>query len=242
MRGAASASALRLGGITGFSATDFPGKLATVIFVQGCPWRCGYCHNPHLQERGLGSALTWDEIMCLLKRRVGLIDAVVFSGGEPCIDPALYAAMWEVKALGFSIGMHTACIYPRQLQAVLPLLDWVGFDVKHDFDHYQSVTTIRDSGRAARQCVELILASGVAYECRTTIHPILHDDSTLLNLAHGLQGMGVKNYVLQKFRSQGCSDPRYNTNGIEDYPQAQTITMISHMFREFAYKANAIEL
>ena len=45
------AAELKVGGVTPFSATDYPGKLAAVVFVQGCPWRCGYCHNPHLQPR-----------------------------------------------------------------------------------------------------------------------------------------------------------------------------------------------
>src|SRR2546425_1022480 len=79
----------KVGGVTPFSATDYPGKLAAVIFIQGCPWRCGYCHNPHLQLRTGASLLRWPQVIDLLQRRVGLIDAVVFSGGEPTTDPAL---------------------------------------------------------------------------------------------------------------------------------------------------------
>ena len=116
-----SAPALKVGGISPFSATDFPGKLAAVLFVQGCPWRCGYCHNPHLQERTGHSPITWDSVIALLQRRVGLLDGVVFSGGEPTMDGALGAAMQEVRTMGFAIGLHTACIYPRQLRAVVTM-------------------------------------------------------------------------------------------------------------------------
>ena len=80
---------LKVGGVAPFTATDYPGQLAAVLFVQGCPWRCGYCHNTHLQPRTREGAVSWAKVMSFLARRVGLIDAVVFSGGEPTSDPAL---------------------------------------------------------------------------------------------------------------------------------------------------------
>ena len=74
---------LKVGGYVPFSSTDYPGKLAAVVFVQGCPWRCTYCHNPHLQPRQQppGSP-SWEQIRKRLQGRQGLLDAVVFSGGE----------------------------------------------------------------------------------------------------------------------------------------------------------------
>lgn len=114
---------LKVGGITPFTATDYPGKLAAVMFVQGCPWRCGYCHNPHLQPRLVHSPMPWPPVLELLRRRIGLIDTVVFSGGEPTIDPALAHAIGAVRALGFEVGLHTADAYPKRLLETLPLLD-----------------------------------------------------------------------------------------------------------------------
>ncbi len=83
LHGAARADALRVGGFVPFTSTDYPGALAAVVFCQGCPWRCGYCHNPHLiaargdDERDFARIVDW------LGTRRGLLDAVVFSGGEP---------------------------------------------------------------------------------------------------------------------------------------------------------------
>ncbi|MES2017611.1 MAG: anaerobic ribonucleoside-triphosphate reductase activating protein [Pseudomonadota bacterium] len=199
------AAALRVGGIVPFTATDFPGKFAAVVFVQGCPWRCGYCHNPHLQPRNRG-AHAWSEVTSLLKRRAGLLDGVVFSGGEPTIDPALPDAIAEVRAMGMAVGLHTACIYPRRLEQVLPMLDWVGFDIKAPFARYDAVTGIAGSGEPARQCLELIVASGVAHECRTTLHPALLDESEVEDMADMLAGAGVRNYAVQLFRSTGCGN------------------------------------
>lgn len=199
------AAALRVGGIVPFTATDFPGRFAAAVFIQGCPWRCGYCHNPHLQPRQRGPH-SWDEVMALLRRRAGLLDGVVFSGGEPTIDPALPDAMAEVRAMGLAVGLHTACIYPRRLEQVLPLVDWVGFDIKARFEHYEKVTGVAGSGEPARQCMEMILASGVAHECRTTLHPALMAEAEVEQLAAQLAAAGVRNYALQMFRAQGCGN------------------------------------
>ena len=74
-----------------------------MVFVQGCPWRCGYCHNPQLQSRDEAAGPSWREVMAWLPRRVGLIDAVVFSGGEPTLDPALKRETIVVPSHGFHL-------------------------------------------------------------------------------------------------------------------------------------------
>ena len=158
---------LRVGGLTRLSANDYPGKLAAVVFCQGCAWRCSYCHNPELQPCRGRKEIAWPEVLAFVERRRGLLDAVVFSGGEPTQQPALPQAMREVKALGFLVGLHTAGIVPRRLAEVLPLVDWVAMDVKAKFYEHESVTRVRGSGRRARESRELILASGTACEFHT---------------------------------------------------------------------------
>jgi pyruvate formate lyase activating enzyme len=227
---------LKVGGLTPFSATDYPDKLAAVVFVQGCPWRCGYCHNPHLQARTPEGAMPWQDVLTWLRRRIGLIDAVVFSGGEACMDPALGRAMQDVRALGFGIGLHTACIYPQRLREVLPLVDWVGFDIKAPFSDYRLVTRVAGSGDPARACLDAILASGVAYECRTTTHPDLLPDGQLLALAATLAAKGVDNYVLQQFRAEGCADAALAGRPLHGYPAAHTLAQIGAMFPRFTFR------
>jgi pyruvate formate lyase activating enzyme len=122
--------ALTVAGVQAFSSVDFPGRLAAVVFLQGCPWRCGYCHNPELQPRGQGTGPRWPVLRDWLARRLGRLDGVVFSGGEPTLDPALPAALDELRAMGYALGLHTAGLAPRRLSALLPRLDWVGLDVK----------------------------------------------------------------------------------------------------------------
>ena len=160
---------LRIGGLTPFSATDYPDHLSAVVFCQGCPWRCGYCHNAHLQPAHGESGIAWAEVLAFLERRRGLLDAVVFSGGEPTLQSGLAQAMREVKAMGYKAGLHTAGIYPRRLAEVLPLADWVGMDVKATFDAYERVTQTPGSALRARESLALVLASGVAHQLRTTV-------------------------------------------------------------------------
>ncbi|MEO8303043.1 MAG: anaerobic ribonucleoside-triphosphate reductase activating protein [Betaproteobacteria bacterium] len=201
-----SRRALRVGGLTPLSLTDYPGCLSAVVFCQGCPWRCGYCHNPHLLPARAAAEIAWSDILSFLRRRRGLLDAVVFSGGEPLAQPGLADAMRAVRQLGFRIGLHTGGAYPSRLAQVLPRVDWVGFDIKASFAEYARITTVRGSGDRARESAKLLLAGGVTHEFRTTIHPRQHDAHGIEHLAGQLAELGVRNYVLQEFRTDGCTD------------------------------------
>jgi pyruvate formate lyase activating enzyme len=175
-----------------------------VVYCQGCPWRCGYCHNPHLLPGRAAGAIAWDEVLEFLRRRRGLLDAVVFSGGEPTAQPGLARAMREIKALGYRIGLHSAGIYPRRFAEVLPLVDWVGFDAKAPFDAaYERITGVRASGAAALESARALLASGIDCEFRTTWHAGFLSLAELGRLTRALAELGVRRYALQEFRASG---------------------------------------
>jgi anaerobic ribonucleoside-triphosphate reductase activating protein len=230
------ASELKVGGLTPFSATDYPGQLASVVFVQGCPWRCGYCHNPHLQPRTADSPLAWDDVRRHLRRRVGLVDAVVFSGGEPTMAPALEDAIHEARALGFRIGLHTAGIYPRRLAEVLPLVDWVGLDVKALPQQYDAVTRVNGSSEPVRASLDAVLGSGVAHEVRTTLHPGVHTAASLLTLATELSALGVQRYVVQQFRAIGCADDALTQAVPTEVLDEDLLTRLRSLFAQFEWR------
>jgi anaerobic ribonucleoside-triphosphate reductase activating protein len=207
----ATAASLRVGGLTAMSATDYPGALAAVVFCQGCGWRCGYCQNAHLRPRRAASMLSWSAVLTLLERRRGLLDAVVFSGGEPTLQPALPAAIRAAKALGFRVGLHTGGPDPARLRALLPWLDWVGFDIKAPFADYARITGTPGSGARALASAQALLGSGVPHEFRTTVHPALLSAEALTTLADGLASLGARRYVVQEFRSLGCADQPFAT-------------------------------
>jgi pyruvate-formate lyase-activating enzyme len=138
--------------------------------------------------------------------------------------------------MGFGVGLHTACVYPRRLASVLPLVDWVGFDIKAPFAHYERITGVAGSGDHARDCARLIIDSGVDYECRTTIHPSLLAQEEVRALAGTLSELGVQNYVLQLFRAQGCTDSLLNAVATAGYPDQPTLEAIGAMFERFTLR------
>ncbi|MCH7343177.1 anaerobic ribonucleoside-triphosphate reductase activating protein [Pelomonas sp. CA6] len=207
------ALALQVGGLTRFSSVDWPGRMVAVVFVQGCPWRCLYCHNAGLQPREPG-ALDWAQIEAWLQRRRGLLDGVVFSGGEPLLDAALPAALARVRNLGFATGLHTAGIYPQRLAQVLPLLDWVGLDLKAALDEagsYARVTGVRAAHEPVLACLALLRearrSAGLDYECRTTADADWLDEVELLRLAAQVAAAGVPRWALQQARAGGQWSP-----------------------------------
>jgi pyruvate formate lyase activating enzyme len=176
-----------------------------VVYCQGCPWRCRYCHNPHLLPGRAAGVMAWSEVLDFLRRRRGLLDAVVFSGGEPTAQPGLAQAMRAARALGYRIGLHSAGIYQRRFAEVLPLVDWVGFDAKAPFDTaYERITGVRASGAAALESARALLASGVDCEFRTTWHAGFLSAAELDRLTRTLAELGVRRYALQEFRDSGC--------------------------------------
>jgi pyruvate formate lyase activating enzyme len=205
-RFAPSADQLRLGGLTPLTSLDYPGELAAVVYCRGCPWRCPYCHNADLQNPHGPSEPTWPEVLDFLARRRGLLDAVVFSGGEPTAQQALGAAMAEVRAMGFKVGLHTGGPYPERLARLLPHVDWVGLDIKALPEGYPRVTGVAGSGERAWQSLRLLLDAGVDLEVRTTPMPGLDDPAYLARLSEPLVEAGVGCWALQQCRQAGHRD------------------------------------
>lgn len=192
---------INVGGAENFSLVDYPGQIAAVVFLQGCPWRCPFCYNADLQKSSLETNFIWEKFVEFLKTRVGRLDAVVFSGGEPLVQDNLAEAIGEVKALGYKIGLHTGGYRPDALSKVLPLVDWVGFDIKAPFEKnkYQAVTKTNHLEKVA-ESLDLLLQSGKDFECRTTCDPRILKVEDLFSIGQDLAAKGVKKYYLQKYR------------------------------------------
>ena len=195
---------IRVGGVETFSTVDFPDKISAVIFMQGCPWRCPFCHNAFLQDVDYDSGFIWEKFVDFLKSRRKLLDGVVFSGGEPLIQKGLSQAIKQVKDMGYSIGLHTGGYNPEHLSQILPLLDWVGMDIKSPFDtdKYSRIIGIPAEKQLPKikQSLDLLIKSGIDFECRTTCDPRFLDIEDIKNIAEELSSKGVQKYFLQKYR------------------------------------------
>ena len=201
----ARAQDLQIAGVTALSTCDWPGKLVATVFLQGCPLACAYCHNPALRDPRTPGLIGWHDVLDLLGRRRGLLDGVVFSGGEPTRQRGLATAMREVHAAGFGVGLHTAGAYPHRFAQVLPLCDWVGLDIKAPEHLYEAVTGRPAGAAKALECLRAALASRVVLQVRTTVDPTVMLPHDVVRLTAALQALGVREHVLQEVRTQGTS-------------------------------------
>lgn len=193
---------IRIGGWARLSTCDWPGRLVTTVFCQGCPWRCGYCHNPELLPVRTAPAVPWETVSAHLARRTGLLDGVVFSGGEPLLQPGLARAMRAVRTLGHAVGLHTGGAFPRRFGDLLRegLVDWVGFDVKAAPAAYEKVTGVRNSAAPALRSLRLLLDSGTRYQLRTTVGTSVLDGPDIADLEGWLAQRGITGHVWQQAR------------------------------------------
>jgi pyruvate formate lyase activating enzyme len=200
-----TADDLAIGGYEPFSTVDWPGKLAATVFLQGCPWRCTYCHNPALQDPRAPSVIAWASIRGHLSERRGRLEGVVFSGGEPTRQAAVVEAMDEVRQWGMGVGLHSAGCYPARLASVLEHVDWLGLDVKALPERYDIVTGVGTAGEKAWAALDVALEWGGELEVRVTVDPTVHSRWHILTMLDQLEARGAPRPVLQEARATGAA-------------------------------------
>ena len=189
-----------IAGVVPFTTIDYPDHLSAVIFFAGCPLKCPYCHNASLRAYKDIYPYQWTEILDFLKQRQGLLEAVVFSGGEPLMQQDLYEKMQDVKNLSFKVGVHTSGFYSAHLEKLLPLLDWVGLDIKAPWEKYVNVSSNPKIVQEVQTTLKLLLDAGIDFEARTTADPSFLTPDDILTIGQELSQKGVKNYALQLYR------------------------------------------
>ncbi len=164
---------MRIASIQGSSLLDFPKSLSCILFTQGCQYDCFYCHNRPLIAP-VGSREEVDALS-FLKRRIGLLDGVVITGGEPTIHRSLGRFIEAVKAMGFRVKLDTNGSNPSCLAALLKegLLDYVALDVKATEAQYRLICGPRARWETVMESLEHLGASSCAFEVRTTVYPTM---------------------------------------------------------------------
>jgi len=190
---------VQIGGLVSFTTIDYPGRLAAVLFLRGCPIRCAYCSNPNLQEVGDGEydpekGFQW------LQSRVGKLEAVVFSGGEALMQgDAVIEYMRRIRSLGFLIGLHTNGFYPETLMRAADTVDWAGIDYKATREKYPDLSGQGIAFDHMIKSIDAWIAAGKPCEVRTTCDPRFVTKSDLLAIARDAAARGVKNFAVQKY-------------------------------------------
>lgn len=199
---------MKIGGLQKFSLIDYPGRIAAIVFTQGCNFRCPYCYNPELVDRAqFREPLDEKEIFSFLEARRGRLDGVVITGGEPTLQPDLMDFICRIRELGFSVKLDTNGSNPQVLQSLIDrgVLDYIAMDIKAPLtgrksdpeNRYASVTRSSVSSEDIRRSIDLIISSGIDHEFRTTVTTGCLQRGDYLNMAKAIKG--AKKYALQKF-------------------------------------------
>lgn len=190
---------VQIGGLVPFTTIDYPGKLAAVLFLVGCPLRCEYCSNPHLLYPKDGE-YDPDKIIDWLAQRKGKLEAVVFSGGEALMqgDVAI-EYMKQVKSMGFKIGLHTNGFYPETLKRAIDTVDWIGLDFKATREKYPDLTGQDIAYNNMIKSLDIWNETGKPFEVRITCDPRFVSKDDLIQIAKILTSKNVKNIAIQKY-------------------------------------------
>lgn len=186
--------------ITPFTHVDYPGKLAAIAWFVGCNMRCPYCYNPEIVFAHSGH-YTVEDIYTFLSSRIGLLDGVVLSGGEATRHD-LIPITRTIQAMGFAIKLDTNGHNPAMIRQLVEqqLIDFVALDFKADADHYPALTGV-NTMTPWLETLDLLIASDLPFEVRTTIHADLLTPETINRMAALLAEKGYRGtYYLQLFR------------------------------------------
>ena len=228
-----------VGGLEKLSLLDYPGQVAAIIFTQGCNFRCHFCYNPMLVlpqsktniKQKVLSLISEDSLFAFLAKRVGKLDAVVITGGEPTIHQDLPEFIAKIKALGLLVKLDTNGTNSAMLENLINerLIDYLAMDVKAPWDKYANVVGVKLDLSKVKKSVKIIMNSGLPYEFRTTVAPALLTPGDITALAGQLKG--ARAWYLQKFEShKDLVDPGFQ--GAKSYSHKE--------MRELAKTAAAI--
>ena len=185
-------------GITKSSLLDYPGNISIVLYTPGCNYNCFYCHNRSIIE-DLTEKITIDEIMELLEKRVGLIDAVVISGGEPTLHYDLIQFLKTVKAMGYLTKVDTNGSNPDIIQKCIEekVVDYYAVDYKAPASRYAEIARNSANYEDVIKTINILLENDQNFEVRTTVIPQL----SLYDLIRMSQELPkVPRYVLNPYR------------------------------------------
>jgi pyruvate formate lyase activating enzyme len=198
---------MKIAGLAKQSLIDFPGRIAAVVFTQGCNFRCGYCHNPTLVFPELFSRnqlIPVEEVLAYLNSRTSWLEGVVITGGEPTIHNDLPDLLKEIKKLGYQIKLDTNGSNPQMLDELLVkrLIDFVAMDIKTlpDPVKYQEITGNSDPNliHDVTQSIRIIKESSIDYQFRTTVIPDHHSEEIMNSLASMFD---PQHYIIQQYRN-----------------------------------------
>ncbi len=194
---------MNIQGFQKLTLLDFPGKTACTVFTGGCNLRCPFCHNGSLVLNPTEQESAEYDVLEYLKKRVGIIDGVCITGGEPLLQPDLLYFIEKCKEIGIAVKLDTNGANPEKLKQIIDsgLLDYIAMDIKAAPDNYKNAIGTDNDFSVFARSMEIIRQSGIPYEFRTTAVKGLHTLSDFEKIAQLLESH--ENYFIQKFTDSG---------------------------------------
>ncbi|MBO4950195.1 MAG: anaerobic ribonucleoside-triphosphate reductase activating protein [Clostridia bacterium] len=191
-------------GLQKLTLLDYPTKTACTIFTGGCNFRCPFCHNASLVlDVNEGEKHEADEVLAFLGKRVGLLDGVCVTGGEPLLQKDIKEFLKAIKEMGYAIKLDTNGYSPEKLMEIVEegLIDYVAMDIKNCKEKYSETAGIDIDMAKIEKSVSFLMNSGIDYEFRTTVVKEYHTLSDIEKIAGWISG--AKRYFLQSFVDSG---------------------------------------
>ncbi len=196
---------MRIDGLQKMTLLDFPGKVACTVFTGGCNFRCPFCHNALLVTKLPEKPdYTEDEILSFLEKRVGLLDGVAITGGEPLLNPDIADFIRKIRSMGYAVKLDTNGSFPERLKAIVSegLVDYVAMDIKNRKEKYAETIGLKNHDLSKiEESVEFLKSGAVDYEFRTTVVKQFHTVEDIRAAAEWISG--AKRYFLQNFVDSG---------------------------------------
>ena len=184
---------------------DYPGKVAAILFTGACNFRCPFCQNASLVlNPGSEPVIEDEEIFSYLKKRKGMLDGVVVTGGEPTVHGDLLDFMKRIKDLGYSVKLDTNGYRPDVLKAAVEGgdADYVAMDIKNSLSSYPETAGVPHIFTSLiQESISYLLENHIPYEFRTTVVHELHSDEDFESI--GKMCAGCSNYFLQSYSDRG---------------------------------------
>lgn len=200
---------MQIAGLQKLSLIDYPGKVAAVVFTQGCNFRCPYCHNPELIAAKSRDGMPEEEVLKHLQAYRSMLEGVCITGGEPTLQWDLADFIKNIKKLELKIKLDTNGTNPGMLERLLAegLLNYIAMDLKHAWGKYDTVANTHNATTLenCKKTFGLIQHSGIDHEFRTTVFPSSHAEEDFMEIA-GYLKTGEK-YFVQNIRYEKTLDP-----------------------------------
>src|SRR5512136_682372 len=132
---------MNIGGLQKTSLLDYPDLISAIVWTVGCNFRCPFCYNKDL-VLGKVENIAEEDVLSFLKKRKGLLEGLVISGGEPLIQNDIIQFCEKVKKIGYLIKIDTNGINPEVLQELIDkkLVDYIAMDIKAPKEKYNDLT------------------------------------------------------------------------------------------------------